>query len=138
MFRRLSYVCALWLCWCHPYIESTDSLICNSMYMFVLIGLPQVCHTASTVAVKMSQWAWKNITLSPKEIHTCDKGCYTQGVRTKCIISIGHSTMLGTCHQDPSIMSAIVINDAGSPRFVFCGFCNRLVFRLFHTFVLYL
>ena len=36
--------------------------------------------------------------------------------------------MLGTCHQDPSVMSTIVINDAVSPRFVFCGFCNTLVF----------
>ena len=36
--------------------------------------------------------------------------------------------MLGTCHQDPSVLSTIVFNDAVSPRFVFCGFCNRLVF----------
>ena len=36
--------------------------------------------------------------------------------------------MLGTCHQDPSVMSTIVINDAVSPRFDFCGFCNRLGF----------
>ena len=36
--------------------------------------------------------------------------------------------MLGTCHQDPSVMSTIAFNDAVSPRFVFCGFRNRLVF----------
>ena len=31
-------------------------------------------------------------------------------------------------HAIPSVMSTIVINDAVSPRLVFWGFCNRLVF----------